>query len=802
MSGQVDFRPRLRDKRWDKSREEELLRKWVEEGRYEFRLDPSKPVFSIDTPPPYASGTWHVAAAAHYVQFDVFARYYMMKGYNVLFPMGIDRNGLPVEMKVEQEYRVRARDVERSEFIRLCRELLDRYEKYILEVIRRTGMLANYLKPYRTDAPDYRALTQATFIELWRRGLIYEDDRPTIWCPVCYTPIAEAEINYVKRMGRLYKIRFPLKDGSGYLVIATTRPELIGATGAVLFHPDDERYKKYEGKEVVIPLYGYTVPVLANPIVDPEYGTGVMMLSSYGDLDDVRLFRELGLKPRVLITPDGRMNSLSGRYEGMSVEEAREAIVKDLEREGYLEGVEEVEQNVPTCWRSKNPVEFINVRAFYLKQLEYKDAIRRIADEIVFYPEFHKQILLNWLDSISIDWAISRDRVYGTEIPIWYCKRCGHPNLPEPGRYYVPWRDPPPFDRCEKCGHNEFRGEERTFDTWMDSSISCLYISGYMRDSQLFEKAFPVSVRPQGIDIVRTWLYYTLLRVYQLTGKPAFKYVRLSGMGLDEKGRPMSKSLGNVVEPIPILDKWGADVFRLWACGDTKLGYNYRFSENRLVPAQQFITKLWNIARFISNFPDTSGELGVDGLIEADKHMIEALNEVIDLANEEYSRLDSFETVTRTRHFTWEVFASNYLELVKKRAYNRDGMFTLEEQRSTWAALHMVLKNILLILHPVIPFVTDYIWRELYGASALDQPFPERLETGLERSLIPMVMELNSAIWRYKEMNGLKRKDPISLVAIPRELEPFAKDIKALHNVGEVVIDDSIRSVEEVKIER
>lgn len=796
------FQPKLKNKRWDIKEEEELLKKWIEENVYTPKWDKNKPTFSIDTPPPYASGIWHIAAAAHYVQFDFFTRYFRMKGYNIYFPMGIDRNGLPIEIRVEKEYNIKAREIDRETFLELCSKKLDEYEKYILDVVRRMGMTTNYLNPYRTDSPEYRALTQATFIELWKHGLVYEDSRPTIWCPDCYTPIAEAEVEYVKRKGKLYYIKFPFKeDPSKYVVIATTRPELIGATAAILYHPDDERFKGLENKEVLIPMYEYSVKIISHPVVNPEYGSGMMMLSSFGDLEDVRLFREFNLKPRILISPDGTMNELSGKYTGLKPEEARIEIAKDLEKERYILKTEWIDQNIPTCWRSKNPVEFIFVKALYLKQLEYKKTLLKLIDEINFIPDFHKQLLINWINSISIDWAISRDRFYGTEVPIWYCKKCRHPHIPEPGRYYRPWKEKAPFSKCEKCGYTEFEGDLRTFDTWMDSSISCLYISKYKRNNEFFEEVFPVTLRPQGIDIVRTWLYYTLLRVYQLTNKPAFKYVRLSGMGLDEKGRPMSKSLGNIVEPIPIIDKYGADAFRLWAAGETKIGYNYLYKEDKIISARNFITKLWNIARFISNFPDISKSISLKDLTLVDKYLLLRLNNLIRLADKEFSNLDSFETIRELRHFVWEIFASHYLEMVKSRLYNSDSIFGEKEVASAMATIHLALKTILKIIHPITPFVTDYIWRELYGGNILNQTFPEAFELDIDNEVFGEIMLFNSMIWKYKEKNGLKKKDYISKVVAPSILKPAYSDLKAMHRIIQLDFSDQIMNVEDSVIQ-
>lgn len=794
------YKAKLREKRWSIEKELEMIRKWEEEKVFEFDESSDAPIFSIDTPPPYASGSWHVAAAAHYCQFDMFARFYKMKGYNILFPMGIDRNGLPIEIRVEQEYGIKAKDVDREYFINLCKEKLDEYEKDILSIIRRMGMMARYWDPYRTDSPEYRALTQATFIYLWKKGLIYEDDRPTIWCPVCHTTIAEAEIEYKQREGYLYYIKFPLING-GYVTIATTRPELIGATAALLYHPEDTRYNKsLVGKKAIIPLYDIKIPILPHPIVDREYGTGIMMLSSFGDLTDVRLFRELSLEPRILIGKDGRMNKLARKYEGLTVEEAREKIVEDLKAKGYIEKWEKIIQNIPTCWRSHNPVEFIVTKDLYLKQLPFKEKLKKIADEMEFLPTFHKKRLLDWIDSLTIDWAITRSRYYGTEVPLWYCKKCGWTYVPEPGKYYQPWKNPPDISECPKCGSKEFMGDSRTFDTWVDSSVSPLYITGYQRNDNLFRKAFPVTVRPQGVDIVRTWLYYSVLRVYLLTGKPAFKYVRLSGMGLDDKGRPMSKSLGNIVHPNKVFNKFGADAFRLWSASETRLGFDYRYADKKIEAARNFLTKLWNIARFVSMFPYIR-EFNHKKLCELDKQIIIELNKIISLADEEYSKLDFFQTTNEVRNFVWNKFASHYIELVKQRAYNTNGFFSEEEQKSAWYTLHLILKNILLVLHPVTPFITDYLWRKLYSdKNIVLERFPEPIEIGDVESLLEDIMTFNSLVWKNKKERGLSLKEEVNKVVTSSKLKIFEKDLKAAHNIRNLVFSDG-SSVLETKIQ-
>jgi valyl-tRNA synthetase len=352
---------------------------------------------------------------------------------------------------------------------------------------------------------------------------------------------------------KLVYIKFKIKETDESVVIATTRPELLCACACVIYNPNDTRYKYLKGKHLIVPIYGNVVEIKEHEYAKPEFGTGLVMLCSYGDYSDVRLFRELKLQPVYAINEKGEMNDVSGKYKGMKIIEAREKIIEDLKKMNLIEKEEKIMHRTPICWRSKNPIEFVNMREFYLKQIDFLDELRKLIKKIKFHPPESVHYLIDWMNSITIDWPISRRRYYGTEIPIWYCKNCNEIIIPKPGKYYQPWREKPKI-KC-KCGSKEFIGETRTFDTWFDSSISELVICGYMQDNELFKKTFPCSLRPQGKEIIRTWLYYTILRAYQLFKKPAFKNVWISGLGIDEKGKKMSKSLGNIVLPMPILKR-------------------------------------------------------------------------------------------------------------------------------------------------------------------------------------------------------------------------------------------------------
>ncbi len=800
------FKPVIQEKRWNIEWEKQLYEEWEKNGlfKFEFKRDDPREIIAIDTPPPYASGKWHVGGAAHYAQIDMIARYFRMKGYNVLIPFYADRNGLPVEVQVEKAYGINPHEIAstaegREKFLGLCKKFLDEAEAEIVKIWKKLGCSFDYWKN-GTDSEEYRRITQATFIYLFKKGLIYEAERPVNWCPRCRTTLADAELEHKEVQGYLYYIKFLVKETGEYVTVATTRPEMLRACKALVFNPNDDRYKKLEGLHAINPLYGHEMIITSYPEVDPEFGTGLVMVCSYGDQTDVKMFRDLGLEPLIIIGKDGKLLNNTGPLAGLSVEEARAKAAELLEEKGLLVKKEPIRHSVPICWRCKTPIQIIHTREWFLKQLDYKEDIRKIAMSIEFKPEMHRKKLLDWIDSVSTDWPISRDRYYATEVPIWRCKRCGAVLVPEPGKYYRPWKDEPPWDKCPKCGapKDELVGEKKVFDTWFDSSISVLYVTGYMRNPELFEKAFKYTLRPQGQDIIRTWLYYSLLRVYQLTGKPAFKWVRITGMGLDEKGEAMHKSKGNVIDPEPYIDKYGADAFRYWAAAAAKLGYDYRFSEQVIRTGYLFATKLWNIARFISMFPQPSRK---PELRPIDKATIAYLSHVLKEIDEAYSELDVYEPINKIYQFTWNYFASHYIELVKSRAYNRDNKFSPEEQEATWYTLHYVLNRILRALAPIMPFVTDAIYRRLYGKTVHLEKFPDPDPEWLKEdySLALVVQEINSAIWSYKKKHNIKFKEPLKIkVYLPLEAEKSLKELVELHKLENIEFYDE-KSISELE---
>lgn len=768
--------PKIKETAWNPEIEKQILSKWEESHIYDFK--PEGEVFVIDTPPPYPSGRpWHIGAAAHYSQIDMIARTARMCGKNVLFPIGIDRNGLPVEIYTEKKHGIRMHETDRGEFLKLCATALDELEAEMIQIMKSLGLSGNFSEYYRTDSEKYRTLTQSTFIELWKKDLIYIANRPNNYDWVTGTTIADAEIVYEEIPTKLVFMKFKVKNSDRILTIASTRPELLCACQAIIVNPEDNRYTNIIGKKVTIPLVNREVEIKIHPSVEKEFGSGAVMVCSYGDQNDVNVFRDLKLQEIVAIGKNGRMTEVAGIYSGLKVKQAREKIIEDLQKNGFVEKIDNINHRTPISERSKIPIEIIPMEEYYLKQKQFLEKIREVGKKIVFHPPMHKQILMNWLDSISIDWPISRRRYYGTEIPIWYCKQCKESHVPEPGKYYRPWQDPSPISKCIKCGSTDFVGEERTFDTWMDSSVSPLFISKYLENEQFFKKTYPATIRPQSKDIVRTWLYYTILRCEQLTGKTPWSEVWVMGYGVDEHGTKMSKSKGNVIDPLPIIQKFGADTFRFWSASEINLGYDFRCSEQKIETTKKFLSKLWNVSRFLSGFPVIkSGNLN-----PSDKWILSELGRLIVECMRGYNEFNFFIPSNAIREFTWNLFAAHYIEMVKGRAYGTG--FTEKERDGAIFTLHKVLSTLLMLLAPITPFITDFLWQSLYSDKTIHHQKFIKAENHEDLTRFTKeITEFNSSIWNKKKSMNLSLKDEIEF-PIPQNLELFTQDLKAMHNL-------------------
>ena len=768
--------PKITEKAWEPELEEAILKKWDDEKLYDFKLQDEN--YTIDTPPPYPSGRpWHIGAASHYAQIDMIARTARMNGKNVYFPIGIDRNGLPVELYTEKKHNIRMRETERGEFLNLCKNALDDLEAEMIQIMKSLGLSGDFKNYYRTDSEEYRKFTQETFIDLWKKGVIYLATRPNNYDWVSGTTIADAEIVYDDLPTKLVYMKFIVKDEKKEIIIASTRPELLCACKTVIVNPDDERYSNLIGKNLIVPLTNKEVKITPHHSAKIEFGSGAVMVCSYGDQNDVALFRELQLEEVIAIGLDGRMTEAAGDYQGLKPKQARTKIIEDLENANLVDKIEEISHRTPLSERSKIPIEIVPMEEYYLKQKESIEKMKKLGSEIEFYPNMHKQILMNWLESISIDWPISRRRFYGTEIPIWYCNECSEPFVPEPGKYYRPWKDSCPAQKCEKCGNTKFTGEDRTFDTWMDSSVSPLFVTKFNRDDEFFKKTYPTGIRPQAKDIVRTWLYYTLLRCEKLTGEKPWSEAWIMGYGLDEKGMKMSKSKGNAIDPLPVIQKSGADTFRFWSASEINQGYDFRCSEQKIESTKKFLSKLWNVSRFLSSFPIIeSGKL-----TDSDKWILSELDKLISVCNEGYSKYNFFIPATALREFTWNIFAAQYIEMAKARAYGIG--FDDDERDGAIFTLHKVLSTILKLLAPITPFITEHLWQTLYSKNSIHKEQLPKIENIEDMTnMTQVIVEFNSKVWNEKKQNNLSLKDSIK-IDIPENLNQFKKDLIAMHNL-------------------
>lgn len=770
--------PKIAEKAWNPELEKEILKQWTNEKIYEFV--PKEDNFTIDTPPPYPSGRpWHIGAAAHYSQIDMIARTARMAGKNVYFPIGIDRNGLPVEIYTEKKHNIRMRETERGEFLKLCRAALDDLEDEMILIMKNLGISGDFSNYYRTDSEEYRTLTQSTFIELWKKGQVYLANRPNNYDWVSGTTIADAEITYEDLPTKLVYMKFQIKDIEKEIIIASTRPELLCACKTIIVNPEDERYAKYIGKKVIVPITNAEVELKTHHSAHQDFGSGAVMVCSYGDQNDVALFRELELEEIVTIGLDGKMTEAAGDYVGLKPKQARAKIIEDLENKGLIEKIEDIVHRTPVSERSKNPIEIIPMEEYYLKQKESIEKMKKLGQEITFYPAMHKQILMNWLESINIDWPISRRRYYGTEIPIWYCKNCSEPHVPEPGKYYKPWMEKCPINQCSKCKATEFVGEERTFDTWMDSSVSPLFVSKFNKDQEFFNKVYPTTIRPQAKDIVRTWLYYTLLRCEQLTGKKPWSEAWIMGYGLDEKGMKMSKSKGNAIDPLPVIEQFGADTFRFWSASEINHGYDFRCNEQKIESTKKFLSKLWNVSRFLSSFPVIES----GNPTTTDKWILSELDDLIKECKKGYDEYNFFIPAIAIREFTWNLFAAHYIEMVKARAYGIG--FSDEERDGAIYTLHKTLSTILKLLAPITPFITEYLWKTLYSTESIHKQHQVESESKYNQNKITKeITEFNSKVWNEKKIKNLSLKDSIT-ITIPESLESFKKDLKSMHNLAD-----------------
>ncbi|HNT07703.1 valine--tRNA ligase, partial [Methanoculleus sp.] len=641
---------------------EEVERRWQDTWRDEenyFDPDSTKPRFIIDTPPPYPTGNFHIGNALNWFYIDFVARYKRMRGFNVMFPQGWDCHGLPTEVKVEETYGITKNDVPRERFREMCRDLtLGNIEK-MRATMRRLGFSTDWSHEYVTMLPEYYKKTQASFLQMLKAGDIYQSEHPVNFCTRCETAIAFAEVNYAPRTTTLNYFDF---DG---VEIATTRPELLAACVAVAVHPGDERYRGMKGATLAVPIFGHRVPVIEDVAVDPEFGSGAVMICTFGDKTDVYWWKQHSLDLRKAIDRQGVMTAVAGRYAGMSSDACRKAILEDMEEAGILKRREELEQRVGTCWRCKTPIEILSERQWFVRV--HQKEILEAAKEITWLPEHMFTRLENWTESMEWDWCISRQRIFATPIPVWFCDACGGTILPAMEDLPVDPTADMPKTPCPRCGGTRFTGEKDVLDTWMDSSISVLHVTGW--DGSSRPPLFPAQLRPQGHDIIRTWAFYTILRSKALAGSHPWEQILINGMVLGDDGFKMSKSRNNIISPEEVVGKYGADALRQWGAGGAAIGSDIMFNWNDVVAASRFQTKLWNIFRFVMGHLERGADPAAPVTELIDRWLLVRLSDTVAEATAAMEGYQFDRALKVIREFAWNTLADDYIEIAKGRLY-------------------------------------------------------------------------------------------------------------------------------------
>ncbi|MCD6477555.1 MAG: valine--tRNA ligase [Candidatus Aenigmarchaeota archaeon] len=778
-------------KKYDpKSIEDKWKKMWEEMGIYKFNPDSDKPVFSIDTPPRYASGYLHMGHAKNYIEFEIIARFMRMIGYNVFLPNGYDDNGLPTEKYVEEKLGMNKKDVDRKTFIDKCKWAAERLEERMTKTFKDIGFSCDWSTLYRTISDYAVKMAQMSFIELYKKGEIYRKEEPTLWCPHHQTALAQAEVVDLPRKTKLNYILFELEDGKK-IEIATTRPELLPSCVGIFVNPDDDRYKDLVGKKAIVPIFGQKVPIMADKKVDKEFGSGIVMICTFGDTTDIEWWREYNLPMKISINKDGTMNELAGKYEGLKIEDAKKKIIEDLKESGLLIKQEDLEQTVGCCWRCETPIEFIPTKQWFIKTLEHKDKMIELGRKINWRPEYYRKRYEDWVRNLKWDWCISRQRYFGVPFPLWYRKDTGEVVLAKE-------EDLPVDPRIQRCpydnGDSECIPEMDVMDTWMTSSLTPQIVSKWKIDDKFFNKIFPMSLRPQAHDIIRTWAFYTILKSYLHNNSIPWKDIMISGYVYVDKGLAMSSSKGIGDDPEKIVERDGADALRYWTT-EASLGEDLIYREKDIIRGKKILIKLWNASRFVEmhlkDYKPKEVKLRV-----TDKWILNEMYKAAEESKEAFKNYNPNKARKVIEIFFKNIFCDFYLEMVKHRLYND------VEKESAQYTLYNGLLGILKMYAPIIPFITEEIYQNMFKENEKDKSihtsrWPETGEIDEEVIEIGRLgVSIITYLRQHKTKNNLPLNQELNEIVIECDKET-EKKIK--------LIEDDIKwtmKIKEIKFEK
>ena len=755
---------------------------WKKNNIYKFDPKAKGKIFSVDTPPPYVSAEHlHSGHVMSYSQAEFVVRFKRMQGYSVYYPMGFDDNGLPTERFVEKKYNINKSKISRSEFIKLCLKETAKGAENYKKLWTLLGISVDWSKTYSTINDHCRKISQWSFIDLYRKNKIYKAKKPILWCTTCQTAIAQADLEAEEKESNLVYIKAKAKTGET-IVFSTTRPELLPAVMGISVHPEDKRYKKLIGKKIIMPLTKKAVVLTSDVATDMKYGSGVVYYCSYGGGECIEwLARHPEAEPTELVLPNGRFSENGGKYAGMKVLEARNQIIEDLKEAGAIEKIEPIKHSVYVHERCSTDVEYIESEQWFVKLLESKSEFLKRGQELKWFPASMKRNYDDWVKNLKWDWCISRQRYFGVPFPVWYCAKCGEIILPEEKDLPVdPTENKPKIKECPKCRSKKFLPEEDVLDTWMTSSLTPIIAQKLVSDKSAQKKLYPSTLRPQAHEIIRTWLFYTIVKSHYHHNHLPFRDAMISGHGLDEQGRKISKRLGNYIPPEKIIDEFGADAVRYWATG-AMLGQNLRFSLDEVKMGRKTTTKLWNVARFMAmNVKKAELLKATDAVEPADAWIIDELNKTIEKTTKAFENYAYAKAKEEIDGFFWSKFADYYVEFVKYRFFGEDA----KSKKTAEKTIATIFFNIIKLYAPIMPFVTEEIFQTYFKHIEKAKSIHiSRWPGEIKLKKTPDISDFGSAIKAVDEIRKHKTKKNISLGA---EIDSIKLKIKvSLKKYGE-----------------
>lgn len=749
--------------------EDRLYNRWVENGYFTPKADSTKEPFTIVIPPPNVTGQLHMGHALDETLQDILIRYKRMAGYNALWVPGTDHAGIATQVKVEEVLRkeegLSRYDLGREKFVERVWDWKKLYGSRIINQLKKLGSSCDWTRERFTMDETLSKAVREVFVSLYEKELIYQGNRIINWCPKCITALSDAEVEYAEQAGHFWHIKYPIKDSDGYVEIATTRPETMLGDTAVAVHPDDERYKDLVGKMLILPLVGREIPVVADEYVDKDFGTGCVKITPAHDPNDFEVGKRHNLEVIKVLNDDATINSYGGKYEGLDRYEARKQMVADLEEQGYLVKVKDHTHNVGQCYRCGTTVEPITSKQWFVKMQPLAEkALEVVKDGTVkFVPDRFSKTYINWMENVH-DWCISRQLWWGHRIPAFYCDDCGETTVSRED-----------ITVCPKCG-GKVKQDEDVLDTWFSSALWPFSTLGWPEKTEDLEYFYPTSVLVTGYDIIFFWVARMIFSAMEHMNKEPFKYVLIHGLVRDAQGRKMSKSLGNGVDPLEVIEEFGADALRFTLATGNSPGNDMRYSVEKVTASRNFANKIWNASRFVQmNLSITELKIPENLCIE-DKWILTKYNKLVEEVTDNLEKFELGVAVAKLYDFIWDVFCDWYIELVKPRLYDSAD----ETNETAQYVLSYVLSNTLKLLHPFMPFITEEIWLSLphEGESIVISDWPKAdasLDFPKDAEQMEMIMNAVKAVRNKRAEMNIPPSKKASMIIVTDKADVFSK---------------------------